>query len=417
MSSQRQSQRLIGNENINSLPSTQEVDLIREREVQINALQAQNRTLRLRDVTNIIRPRPSPSPSDDHIEPAAQRVQTVAPSYALTHHLWLRQSANTLFRHDITVGDLPVDRSTWTEDDRIQFQLREIRDLLPDELVPHMKTSWFAEHFNRGMRQQVSNDSTRNRTAGHHQIFGSFAAHFANPASRLAHLRDEIGFRQGVSGERSTYDALNMKLHDSEGKDNYDIKTAFRGTLPKTCAVARIRGAASAEAFRTRGAVHIPRGEYNQRKYGIKHTTPGMIAAAITISRWALSSDNELSATGAETGIEYSAGMDKYLDILHENLQRKTPSIVRLFRDWDLALYGTFESVHGGTAAQAAHTDEDSLAEVRRQAQAEREEEAREEVEREAAEREAVEREDADHHAAAAAAERAQNDRAWSVEV
>ncbi|KAH7106627.1 hypothetical protein BKA62DRAFT_687697 [Auriculariales sp. MPI-PUGE-AT-0066] len=402
MSSQRQSQRLIGNENINSLPSTQEVDLIREREVQINALQAQNRTLRLRDVTNsqseprgVIRPRPSPSPSDDHIEPAAQRVQTVAPSVQAD---LMSKARKYLIRHDIT---------HWTEDDRIQFQLCEIRDLLPDELVPHMQTSWFAEHFNRGMRQQVSNDSTRNRTA----------AHFANPASRLAHLRDEIGFRQGVSGERSTYDALNMKLHDSEGKDNYDIKTAFRGTLPKTCAVARIRGAASAEAFRTRGAVHIPRGEYNQRKYGIKHTTPGMIAAAITISRWALSSDNELSATGAETGIEYSAGMDKYLDILHENLQRKTPSIVRLFRDWDLALYGTFESVHGGTAAQAAHTDEDSLAEVRRQAQAEREEEAREEVEREAAEREAVEREDADHHAAAAAAERAQNDRAWSVEV
>lgn len=68
-------------------------------------------------------------------------------------------------------------------------------------------------------------------------------------------------------------------------------------------------------------------------------------------SRYCPSEDQRLTPVGPQTQINYQEDFNTYLRILQTGLRTRNPSIRRLFRDWDLKVFGRNKSKYGGSAA------------------------------------------------------------------
>ena len=104
-----------------------------------------------------------------------------------------------------------------------------------------------------------------------------------------------------------------------------------------------------------------PKTDTMARKHGIRHTTPGAIAASAVLvrvpchsiyihdlqvsqSRWALSSDDFLQNVGTNTGINYGKDFEEYLEVLMTGLRKKKRSILNVFKEWDQVIFPNSDS-------------------------------------------------------------------------
>jgi len=104
-----------------------------------------------------------------------------------------------------------------------------------------------------------------------------------------------------------------------------------------------------------------PKTDTMARKHGIRHTTPGAIAASAVLvcvpchsiyihdlqvsqSRWALSSDDFLQNVGTNTGINYGKDFEEYLEVLMTGLRKKKRSILNVFKEWDRVIFPNSDS-------------------------------------------------------------------------
>ncbi|EGN94118.1 hypothetical protein SERLA73DRAFT_78039 [Serpula lacrymans var. lacrymans S7.3] len=83
-------------------------------------------------------------------------------------------------------------------------------------------------------------------------------------------------------------------------------------------------------------------------KWGLQHTTPGMVACAAILARWVLSPDSILKERGAQSGINWHEDFDNYLEYLEIGLGKRKGSVLTIFREWDRILFPHTTSGLGG---------------------------------------------------------------------
>lgn len=75
---------------------------------------------------------------------------------------------------------------------------------------------------------------------------------------------------------------------------------------------------------------------------------------------WALSPDEQLKKRGVSSGIAYQEDFDKYLKLLLRGLETRDAHTLRLFREWDAAIFPhTKDTGLGAEAGAAGEVDED----------------------------------------------------------
>ncbi|KZV78331.1 hypothetical protein EXIGLDRAFT_691489 [Exidia glandulosa HHB12029] len=242
-----------------------------------------------------------------------------------------------------------------SDSNRIQGQLRDILDMLPSTLTPHIATDWFAleyglAQFHKGMRRETSNTSTRLRNVGLEKIFGADSEHMYKERDRFEHFAARIGFKPGANGKQSHYSPTDCPLLHSSKSATYQPDDAFTELLLKVIYVARLRGPIAARTTRVSEGQDIfrPHGSYMELEHDISETTPAAIATNAALAIWAFSEDTELTVKGDRTRIKYMKIIDRYLELIHDGL-RDGPVTKKLFRDWNRVVFGNNTSKYGGS--------------------------------------------------------------------
>ncbi|EGO25546.1 hypothetical protein SERLADRAFT_335289, partial [Serpula lacrymans var. lacrymans S7.9] len=257
--------------------------------------------------------------------------------FEVTHALWLHEPTRT-FQTSLDNEYDPLDRFD-TIGSKLQGQLRDIMD------------------FRDGMQEQRSNMASRLRARG--------AAIFQCTEGdlRVSHVRREkfgerIGRAEGPDGSL-IYHPWNAEILHSNYAGKFDVKSVFLNPILQKTISCIIRGPASVILMNEGEPSRATRNnETMDLKWGLDHTTPGMIAASAVLARWTLSPDDYFKERGAESGIHWHEDFDNYLQFLLSGLKKQKRSVLHIFRQWDMAL---FPNTEHGLAGQLTNTGRDQL--------------------------------------------------------
>ncbi|KAF7345919.1 hypothetical protein MVEN_01614200 [Mycena venus] len=224
------------------------------------------------------------------------------------------------------------------EHEERQGQLRELRDILPNDLLPFLTSSWMAKAFDDGMHSQCSSTVTRLRHAALSHIVAGFKVNNKKvKASKLSssevrqHLfAVPIGWSED-KGKYAYWDILFLHGNESE---TLDFNEVFRHALLLKIFVSSIRGPTSADGVMEKRSQH-PKAITMQRIFNIKHTTPGAIAGSAVWTIWLFSADTMFGRIGDVTGINYYHRYNEYLAKILEGLRRRQQWARELFLFWD----------------------------------------------------------------------------------
>ncbi|KAJ7794779.1 hypothetical protein B0H14DRAFT_2392273, partial [Mycena olivaceomarginata] len=235
-----------------------------------------------------------------------------------------------------------------------QGQLREVLDILPDDLMPFRKRAWLAQAFKDGMNSQRSHTRTRLRKDVHHIVpEGIPAARVATQQSRIQHFRSLIGWDE----EKNQYSIWNVPfLHGNESA-TLDFDEVFQHPILLKIFACIIRGSASTEGM-IRGTPRLPRANTMQRIHNIQYTTPGAIVDSAIWAIWLFSGDEDFLPTGDFTAINYRDRHDEYLDKILEGLRRQQKWARDLFVFWDSHLFPSTNGSHYGGGVQQDHEED-----------------------------------------------------------
>ncbi|KAF7371461.1 hypothetical protein MVEN_00000400 [Mycena venus] len=241
-----------------------------------------------------------------------------------------------------------------SDDDIRQGQLREVLDILPDDLMPFRKRTWLAQAFKDGMNSQRSHTRTRLRKDVHHIVpEGIPAARVATQQSRIQHFRSLIGWDE----EKNRYSIWNVPfLHGNESA-TLDFDEVFRHPVLLKIFACIIRGSASADGV-MRGTSRLPRANVMQRIHHIEYTMPGAIVDSAIWAIWLFSGDEDFLPTGDFTAINYRDRHDEYLDKILEGLRRQQKWARDLFVFWDSHLFPSTNGSHYGGGVQQDHEED-----------------------------------------------------------
>ncbi|KAJ7665852.1 hypothetical protein DFH06DRAFT_984782 [Mycena polygramma] len=156
------------------------------------------------------------------------------------------------------------------------------------------------------------------------------------------------------------YDSDNVPLLHADDQEKYDRKKMFLGPLLFIVHTAITLGPVCTSKMKAN--CPMPKVQSVANLWGLKRTTPGMIAAAAIWLRWIFSVDNEFLLTGDTANIDWQKDFEHYLQLLTEGLAKKKPSILNVFREWDSKFYPNSDE------GMAAGIDLDDEAEQGRQA-------------------------------------------------
>ncbi|KAJ6537484.1 hypothetical protein DFH09DRAFT_829058, partial [Mycena vulgaris] len=180
---------------------------------------------------------------------------------------------------------------------------------------------------------QRSNTHTRLRTHSGPEIFDCTAADLSSIESRRDKFRQMIGYVESDDGS-SRYELFNVPLLHKSYSGKFDVHTVFRGPM-----------------------LHL------SLKSG-PCSTPGSIAGTAIFAHWAASADANLSARGAQTGINRHSDLEKYIQYLQSGLDRRKASVLNLFREWGELFFPESEMSLAGKNAddgRAEHTMKDVM--------------------------------------------------------
>ncbi|KAJ7581541.1 hypothetical protein C8J56DRAFT_1057520 [Mycena floridula] len=235
-----------------------------------------------------------------------QAAKKLGRRFVLQYLLWLELGADTF---DVEWDDNydPVERFDSNED-LIQGQLQDLYACILKKYHEDMIACLsFRMAFVTDMSQQCSNTSSCLQGSGAPYIFGEYEKFMSSSSSREKKLK-----------------ALKPD----------PAKALIRG--PKGP-----RGLMEGHPFRP--AMEIMKG-----KHHIQHTTPGAIAGAAVLARWALSPDDQLKSPGDHTGINYQKDFDEYLQKLLTGLRAKKRWTKQLFAYWDNIIFPNHILKYGG---------------------------------------------------------------------
>ncbi|KAJ6538253.1 hypothetical protein DFH09DRAFT_1249716 [Mycena vulgaris] len=171
------------------------------------------------------------------------------------------------------------------------------------------------------MQSQRSNTHTRLRTYSGPEIFDCTAAD-------LQHRM--IGYVESDDGS-SGYELFNVPLLHKSYSGKFDVHTVFRGPILHLAFAAITRGSQTVTAMKKGGKPHQATGQTVSQIWALQHCTPGSIAGTAIFARWAASADANLSACGAQTGINWHSDLEKYIQYLQSRLDKRKASVLNLF--------------------------------------------------------------------------------------
>ncbi|KAJ7125529.1 hypothetical protein C8R43DRAFT_1030425 [Mycena crocata] len=289
----------------------------------------------LADVTNT-----SDKPTEDKAAEADLRfVQAAGKKFVATLMLWLPagredeiwaaeedENFNLLDRFD--EEDQPANK--------IQGALRDLYTVLPEQYRnPEDFNGWIPAAFADGMKDQRSFTVTRLRHRP--DLFGCTTEQLLSQEQRRQ-FRELIGYQpKRKKPDEYYYDTINVPVLHADYQGKFDTNKIFLGPLLFISHAAITLGPAAAAAIKANRAP--PKVQSVANLWGLKRTTPGMIAAAAIWLRWLYSVDDMFLPTGNESAIEWQQDFEYYLQFLTEGLWKKKPSIVNIFRVWDNKFY------------------------------------------------------------------------------
>ncbi|KAJ6548778.1 hypothetical protein B0H19DRAFT_1162016 [Mycena capillaripes] len=241
-----------------------------------------------------------------------------------------------------------------SDDDIQQGQLREVLDILPDDLLPFRKRAWLAQAFKDGMSGQRSHTRTRLRNNVQHILPDSIpASRVATQESRQRHFRILIGWDEN----NARYSIWHIPVLHGNESEKLDFNTVFRHPMLLKIFACIIRGCASADGVMD-GTSRLPRANAMQRIFNITYTTPGAIASCAVWLIWLLSGDEDFLPTGDITAIDYRYRYNEYLEKILEGLRLRQKWAQDLFVFWDSHLFPSTNGSHFGGGVQQVHEED-----------------------------------------------------------
>ncbi|KAJ7633299.1 hypothetical protein B0H17DRAFT_961776, partial [Mycena rosella] len=223
---------------------------------------------------------------------------------------------------------------------KVQGELADLLDLLPQKFHGEiMQSEWLIKTFHEAMQNQRSNTHTRLRSQCGPEIFDCTAIDLFSIESRRDKFRQMIGYVERDDGS-ARYDRFNVPLLHKNYNGSFDIETVFRGPIlhlaslfgGHKCALLTTK---ALTAMKKTGKPNQATGQTVSHLWALDHCTPGSIGGTAIFARWAVSADTTLTAQGVQTGINWHADLEKYIQYLQNGLDKRKASVLKLFREWD----------------------------------------------------------------------------------
>ncbi|KAJ7572772.1 hypothetical protein C8J56DRAFT_806535 [Mycena floridula] len=278
---------------------------------------------------------------DSEARAITAQVKLLGRRFVVQYGMWLVKGTETFLAE--AVDDYEVGERFENEENKVQGQLRELRECIPKTFHPQMENIWFGKTFVHEMGQQLSNIVTCIRQHSVTAIFGSERAAKMNTSSDRQTFLRFIGYKE----ETRTWSVFNVEALHGVYNGEYDSKQIFRSPLLKKAYAAIIRGPKGPVGLMEGRSMH-PSSTTVEGVHHLTHTTPGAIALSAVAVRWALSPDVQLRTPGDQTGINYAADFDQYLERLLRGLRDRKHWARQLFREWDALLFPLHPSKFGG---------------------------------------------------------------------
>ncbi|KAJ7621707.1 hypothetical protein DFH06DRAFT_1482251 [Mycena polygramma] len=322
--------------------------------------QQETRRNALVDVTNI-EAATEAAAADKAADDDVRFVQAAAKKFVGTLMLWLPAGwEDEVWAAKADENFNPLDRfgREGQPANKIQGALRDLYTVLPEEYHAEDFNGWIPATFHAGMSDQRSFTVTRLRH--HPDLWDCTTAELSSPDERRK-FRKLVGLRpMRKNPNKFYYDSDNVPLLHADYQEKYDRKKIFLGPLLFIVHAAITLGPVCASKMKAN--CPMPKVQSVANLWGLKRTTPGMIAAAAIWLRWIFSVDNEFLPTGDTSNIDWQKDFEHYLQLLTEGLAKKKPSILHVFRVWDSKFYPNSDE------GMAAGVDSDDEAEQGRQA-------------------------------------------------
>ncbi|KAJ7289747.1 hypothetical protein C8J57DRAFT_1628896 [Mycena rebaudengoi] len=223
-----------------------------------------------------------------------------------------------------------------SDDDIRQGQLRELLDILPNDLETFR--SLHGRHGQPTLQHGHSTPDSINPSK------------LATSESRLLHFRHLIGY----SEEEKDYLLWDIPFLHANELPTLDFHELFRHPLLLKVFAALIRGPSGADGV-MEGESKMPKANTMQKMLKIVYTTPGAIASSAIWVLWLFSGDETFAPVGDITAIDYQLRHDEYLDKILEGLRLKKRWAKELFVYWDSRLFPSMNGSRSGGGVQSKH--------------------------------------------------------------
>ncbi|KAK7456409.1 hypothetical protein VKT23_010657 [Stygiomarasmius scandens] len=309
-------------------------------------------TNEVRDKRQRISTDASESDEDDNI---SREVQLLARKFTSTAMVWLREHDRT-FRTSIEPNYDAVKRFKGKDTaSKIQGQIHDILDLLPGEYHDMRKNAFMRKTFSVHMQTQRSNMATRVRHACGTSIFSCSDSVMVDPAQRKVKFQELIGW----DNEKSVYHHWNCPVLHKNGQGWFDMSNVFLSEMLFRCFAAIFFGPSAVSALLANK--NVGRGKESVAgKWGMTHATPGSIACAAIMTRWAVSADVEFRELGKQTGIDWQADFESYLAFLINGARNNKKSVLNIFQQFnDVFFPGLEDETVGPRSRRQRNSRED----------------------------------------------------------
>ncbi|KAK7064193.1 hypothetical protein R3P38DRAFT_3249775 [Favolaschia claudopus] len=292
----------------------------------------------LANVTN------QPGPTEEDIEAANDEryIQARGKQFVATMLLWMPYNdIDAVFEAKEDPEYNPLERFGSRKQFRVQGALRDVHDFIPEQYRGDEEWSgWVQQTFHSAMKSQLS--GTANRLRGLPDIFDCTTMQLSSSESR-EEFGSLIGLKKNKKGE-PYYDTVDVPIlyaeYDADSPElDLDRFLLAEGLFLIHAAITK--GPKAARLMKSKKPAQ--KCQSVEDLWGLRKTTPGMIAGAAVWLRWVLSPDECFTPVGDVTGIKWLEDFEFYLEYLISGLRDKKDCVVNLFREWDKKFYPNSE--------------------------------------------------------------------------
>ncbi|KZS89583.1 hypothetical protein SISNIDRAFT_551987 [Sistotremastrum niveocremeum HHB9708] len=265
-----------------------------------------------------------------------KRIRVYAKKFTVMGMIWLRDPADTFALGSDSDYD-PVHRFD-SEETALQGQYQDLAELVSKNFHDFFDEYQFQKVFNKAMQNHRSHLANMLRRKSGSAIFLVRQQELRCSTSREQFKRlvgwDKKARTKGnkkVAGYHTWAPILYLNENPAEGP--YAV---FRHPTLIAIAQAMLWGPAAIYVD-LKDVVFY--GTVSGRQWGVRRTTPGLIAGAAIWARWIISVDPTFNPVGPISNIPYQEDFDCYLKYLLKGLAENKNAVINLFKTWDKEVF------------------------------------------------------------------------------